>query len=295
MDVKRHVFWQSGIGSQYNFYMVVPPESQLKCLRVTCVAMQPRKRYKIEFVLFNGERSVVYCSKKEALNVIQKDWMYYYRERTRTEFIEHREVDLSTLVSERLSKTNKERRLSLPSSLSTSSVPSGQFGAEGIDGDRVEMGSLSSSSTFQMSEDDLDTSILGSPQSLDFSPISSPRFSSSPRSTDDENGATATLVTPSEGVLPRSSWKNFFKTSSPLAAQESDSSPPLTHTTSADNSPRTKRRLALRISLRSTRTSPRSPTNGQSPKGVHSPKTVHSPKEGAIESPRISALRRQGL
>ena len=86
MNVKGHAFWKSAVGSQLNFHIEIPPESQLSSLRVTYLATRP-PTYRVQFFLSDGNTLTTYHSKKDTIRAIKYEWLHYYEDRTRVEFI----------------------------------------------------------------------------------------------------------------------------------------------------------------------------------------------------------------
>ena len=92
MDIKHHPFWDSDLGSQLILTILTPPESQLKSLNISFYLSCPVK-YRVQIFMSDGSYTETYCGKNEALKIIKKDWLEYYKERTEIQFIQHSEIN----------------------------------------------------------------------------------------------------------------------------------------------------------------------------------------------------------
>lgn len=99
MNINKHPFWKSCVGSQLNLILTGDPESQLKSLHVTIYTVSP-KTFEISVFLADGSLTSSIHSQKDAINLIKKNWIKYYADRTRLEFIEYHPVDMSTLMAD---------------------------------------------------------------------------------------------------------------------------------------------------------------------------------------------------
>ena len=95
----RHPFWSAGTGSKLKLTLKQPPDSQLKGMVVTVYTITEPYQYKLDIVM-RGDivSNTVYLKKKEAIRAVYDEWMQYYSERTIVEFIEHRQIDMATIV-----------------------------------------------------------------------------------------------------------------------------------------------------------------------------------------------------
>ena len=105
------------------------PELQLKSLCVSVYTANP-KTFQLRVFLSDGQNSSSSVHpKREAISLIKNEWIKFYADRTRLEFIEFHEVDISTLFAESprcprsQSSSPRSPRSSSPRSQSSSSSP----------------------------------------------------------------------------------------------------------------------------------------------------------------------------
>ncbi len=87
------------MGSELTLELIKPPDSELISLRIKLCNAYPKKIYEVTFLFSSGEVDTSYHTQRKTEKIISNEWLKYYRDRTRIQFLKHREVDMSTLVS----------------------------------------------------------------------------------------------------------------------------------------------------------------------------------------------------
>lgn len=95
----KHPFWSAPIGSQLYLEIITPPDRELKGLRMAVYSMTKPVVYKLTVYYFSGHFDTMFCNKREAISVVKNEWMCFYKDRTRIEYIEHRPVDMGLFLS----------------------------------------------------------------------------------------------------------------------------------------------------------------------------------------------------
>jgi len=81
--------------------MITPPESQLKCLKVSVYTMTYPAVFKVAAYYTSGDNDLTFCNEQEARNIVKNEWMKFYAHRTRITFLKHNLVDMGPLLNYR--------------------------------------------------------------------------------------------------------------------------------------------------------------------------------------------------
>lgn len=95
--ISKHPFWTATTGSQLIFRLDKPPDSQLSSMVITVYTISEPYTYQIKLIMENEKvDKIVYHKKKDAIKIIKEDWIRYYENRTKLEFVEHKLVEVIT-------------------------------------------------------------------------------------------------------------------------------------------------------------------------------------------------------
>jgi hypothetical protein len=88
----RHPFWSASTGSEIRLVLQKPPPSSINSLTISVYTISQPYVYKIVFNYNGVSQAPLYHKKKNAIKIIRNEWMKYYENRTRVEYMEHKIV-----------------------------------------------------------------------------------------------------------------------------------------------------------------------------------------------------------